>query len=249
MDVNTIAKTQPMGVANAYGVMKKQGIQGAGNDSSNSLEAKIGEAFEVSISSEGKEANEKNQAKGLGADPLAALQEGELEQAKGKGLDADTISAMQQDIQQKSLQFMIDMMTENNDRLQKWLDEGVGILRFENGVELDAAQFAMPEVATTPEEAEAAISEGGQWSVEAVSDRIFGMASALAGDDPEMLEKMRSAVEEGFKQAGIAFNNVYGTDKMPQITEDTHAEIMRRFDDRAKELTGATAAQMQGASE
>ena len=136
---------------------------------------------------------------------------------------------------------MIDLMSANNEKLQGYLDDGIGKLNF-NGVEIDTSRFAMPEVATNPEDAKAAISEGGEWSVSAVSDRIFGLASALAGNNPEMLEKMRGAVEEGFKQAGIAFKDAFGKSDMPQITKDTHAEIMNRFDQRAQELGGAATA-------
>lgn len=177
-----------------------------------------GAAYAVEISDAGKEASEAT---------------------KTKGLSADEITALQQDIEQKSIQMMIDILTANNEKLQGYLDEGVGILNL-GGVEIDAARFAMPEVATTPEDAAKALEEGGDWSVNAVADRVFGLASAIAGDDPEKLQQMRSAVEEGFKQAGLMFKDAYGQDDMPQITKDTQAEIMKRFDDRYNELTGAT---------
>jgi len=48
-------------------------------------------------------------------------------------------------------------------------------------------------------------------------------------------------VEEGFKQAGLAWKETLGTDKMPQITQDTHAEITKRFDDLYAKLTGKAA--------
>ena len=61
------------------------------------------------------------------------------------------------------------------------------------------------------------------------------------GNDPDKLAKMREAVEEGFNQAGIAWNNATGLDKMPDITQNTYDEIMSRFDKRAEELSGAAA--------
>ena len=131
-------------------------------------------------------------------------------------------------------------MTESNDKLQGWLDDGVGILNF-GGVQIDAARFALPEVATNPEDAAKAIAPGGEWSVDAVSTRVFDLASAIAGNDPERLSQMRAAVEEGFKQAGMTWNKVTGEDNMPEISKQTYNEIMSRFDKRAEELNGTSA--------
>lgn len=88
---------------------------------------------------------------------------------------------------------------------------------------------AYPKIETTPEGAQAAIAEGGAYSVNAVADRIMTMATALAGDDQSKLQKMRDAVEEGFSQAGLAFKNATNSD-LPQISKDTYTEIMSRFD-------------------
>lgn len=94
---------------------------------------------------------------------------------------------------------------------------------------------AYPPIATTPEDAEKAISKGGAYSVEAVSDRIMTMAKALAGDDKDKLQQMRDAVEKGFAQASLDFKRATTSD-LPQISKDTHTEIMKRFD----ELQGKT---------
>ena len=225
MDVNAISNAQSSMMMNAYqaGAAKKTANADAPADAK--AEDAAGKqdtaAYSVNISDAAKEAHK------------AANQ--------GKGISAEDVRALQADVEQKSLQFMIDLLSANNEKLQGYLDDGIGKLNF-NGVEIDTSRCAMPEVATNPEDAKAAISEGGDWSVSAVSDRIFGLASAIAGDNPEMLEKMRGAVEEGFKQAGIAFKDVFGKSDMPQITKDTYAEIMNRFDTRAQELGGAATA-------
>lgn len=220
MDVNTISTVQSNAMRSAYQAGSAKKAENAGNPANAGAPAEntSGNAYSVNISDAAKQAHEAT---------------------KAKGLSADDISALQQDVQQKSLQFMIDLLKANNEKLQGYLDEGIGKLNF-GGVEIDTSRFALPEVATTPEDAKAAISEGGEWSVSAVSDRVFGLATAIAGDNPEMLEKMRAAVEKGFEQAGVAFKDVFGQSEMPQITKDTHAEIMSRFDARAKELSGAT---------
>ncbi len=230
MDVSTVSVAQSNAVS-AYQAGAAKRTANAGNAGSvgngASLEEKIGDAYSVKISDAAKQAKQAEQADGKS-------------ESKTKGLSASDIEALQADVQEKSLQFMIDLLSANNDKLQGYLDEGIGKLRL-GGVEIDASRFAMPAVATTPEEAEAALAEGGDWSVGAVSDRIFGLASALAGDDPERLEQMRAAVEKGFEQAGVAFKDYFGVKDMPQITKDTHAEIMKRFDDRTNELAGAAA--------
>ncbi|MBV7274276.1 hypothetical protein JMF89_02985 [Clostridiaceae bacterium UIB06] len=94
---------------------------------------------------------------------------------------------------------------------------------------------AYPPLATTPEGAQQAISEGGAYSVNAVADRIMTLAKYIAGDDPNKLQQMRDAVEKGFSEAGLVFKNATSSG-LPQICEDTHTEIMRRFD----ELQGKT---------
>lgn len=88
---------------------------------------------------------------------------------------------------------------------------------------------AYPPIATTPEGAQAAIAEGGPYSVNAVADRIMTMATAIAGEDKDKLQKMRAAVEEGFSQAALVFKDATTSD-LPQICKDTYTEIMSRFD-------------------
>lgn len=156
-----------------------------------------------------------------------------------KGLTAEQIDILQQGID-NSYKMMISVLTENNAKLQGWLDEGIGKLAF-GDLQIDSSKFGLPAVGTTPEEAAAAVAEGGDYSVDAVADRIFEMAKAIAGGDPEKLKEMQDAVEEGFKQAGVAWKDTMGTDKMPQITQDTHDAITKRFDELYAELTGKAA--------
>ena len=156
-----------------------------------------------------------------------------------KGLSAEQIDILQQGID-NSYKMMISVLTENNAKLQGWLDEGIGKLAF-GDMQIDSSKFGLPAVGTTPEEAAEAVGEGGEYSVDAVAGRIFDMAKAIAGNDPEKLKAMQDAVEEGFKQAGLAWKETMGTDKMPQITQDTKDEINKRFDDFYAQLTGKAA--------
>lgn len=79
------------------------------------------------------------------------------------------------------------------------------------------------------EAAKESISEGGFYSVDSVATRIMDMAMALAGDDPNKITQMRDAVTKGFGQAAKTLH--LKEDDMPQITRDTLAEVMKRFDD------------------
>lgn len=178
-----------------------------------------GAAFDVKISDAARE---------KAADAKAAETEEPTKNDKTKGLTAEEVKALQDDID-NSYNILIKIMTEQNAQLQAWQKDGVGFLNFD-GRKVLTAQFALPDVATTPEEAAKAVADGGDWSVNAVADRIMSMATSIAGDDLKKLEAMRSAVQEGFKQAGIDFTQMTGKKEMPEITGKTYDEIMSRFD-------------------
>ncbi len=80
------------------------------------------------------------------------------------------------------------------------------------------------------QKAAAAIAEGGEYSVDAVATRILDMAKALSGGDSSKIAELRSAVEKGFKAAGVDFGS-----KLPGICQDTYTEVMKRFDDWEKD--------------
>ena len=233
MDVTTLAKTavavNDYAKAAAKGKTAAMKLPTVGADAA--AEKKPEGAYALDISAAGRQAAEKTGA----AKDMAPTDQPE----KTKGLTADQIQALQEQ-QDKSYQLMIQTMTEQNAKLQAWQDKGVGFLRFANGVQIEAWKFALPPVATTPEEAAKAVADGGDWSVDAVAERIFTMATAIAGDNPETLRQMQAAVEEGFWQAGIAFKKATGEKEMPPITGKTHDEITRRFEERYKKLGEAS---------
>lgn len=228
MDVGTIGAQSAF---NAYQAGSARKIAENLTTASNVAEEKDphGDAFSVDISDTAK------QAQAADADDA-----GKADEVKTKGLSSDQVEALMADIQEKSMNLMIDLMGANNNKLQDFLDKGVGKLNFA-GIEVDASRFALPEVATTPEEAEKALAKGGEWSVEKVADRIFGLAETLAGGDADKLEQMRSAVQKGFDQAGTSFKEHFGAKDTPQITKDTYDEIMSRFDKKAEELKATSA--------
>lgn len=79
--------------------------------------------------------------------------------------------------------------------------------------------------AQTKQKAQDDISEDGYWGVNQTSDRIVDFAQALAGDDSDALEKMKSAFEKGFNQAEKAWGG-----KLPDISQRTYDAVMKKFD-------------------
>ena len=85
--------------------------------------------------------------------------------------------------------------------------------------------------AATKAQAQEDISENGYWGVKQTSERILDFAKALAGDDPEKLEKMRATFEKGYAQAEKTWGG-----ELPEISKQTFDAVMKGFD----ELTGKT---------
>ncbi len=73
-----------------------------------------------------------------------------------------------------------------------------------------------------------AISDGGEYSVDAVATRIMDMAEALSGGDESKLALLRQAVKDGFADAMGQLG--LEEDEMPEITSKTYDEVMTRFD-------------------
>ncbi len=93
-------------------------------------------------------------------------------------------------------------------------------------------------ITVSPEEQQAAleaISPGGEWSPEAVSENILNMAKALSGGDVSKLELLKNAVIKGFEAAETTWGG-----KLPSITDETYDLIMKGFDEWAKEGTEET---------
>lgn len=196
--------------------------------------ATAGSAFEIDISDAARAAVTQSKQQELAVEDESTKQT--------KGLGAEAVRQLEDDLaaqEHTMLNIMIQALTESNNKLQGWFDEGTGILNF-GGVQIEASLFAMPKVATNPEDAAKAIAPGGEWSVDAVAGRIFDLASAIAGNDPEKLSAMRAAVEKGFQEAGLTWKDSTGQSSLPEISNQTYDEIMSRFDKRANELNGTS---------
>ncbi len=77
----------------------------------------------------------------------------------------------------------------------------------------------------TRAEAQEAISEDGDWGVEAVAQRLVDFAKAISGGDPSKIEMLRDAVSQGFGEAEKAWGG-----EMPEITAKTYERTNELFD-------------------
>lgn len=74
------------------------------------------------------------------------------------------------------------------------------------------------------------IAPGGPLSAEAVSDRIVDFAKAISGGDIEKLDKLKGAIEEGFRQAEAILG------ELPEISRETYNLIMEKLDTWVNEV-------------
>ncbi|MEG1476335.1 MAG: hypothetical protein RSC38_01250 [Oscillospiraceae bacterium] len=117
-------------------------------------------------------------------------------------------------------------MTEFNKMLEGML--GTQVAHF------NKATFANIKVSDADRaKAQAAISDGGEWSVNAVSERILDMAKSLSGGDASKFAELKNAVKKGFDAAEKAWG-----DKLPEISGKTYDKVMEGFDAWEKELGG-----------
>ncbi len=117
-------------------------------------------------------------------------------------------------------------------------------LKFEDVLKNNDPNFKIEVDAETQKKAQEEVSEDGYWGVKQTSGRILDFAKALAGDNPELIKKMKAAVESGFSAA----KKDWGKDEMPPITKQTYDAVMKGFDDWEKGVAGSTAAAATGAS-
>lgn len=76
------------------------------------------------------------------------------------------------------------------------------------------------------------IKDGGEYSVDVVATRIMDMAMALSNGDKSKISLLKDAVNKGFEAAGLEFNNGEG---LPEISNRTYDEVMKRFDEWEKD--------------
>lgn len=84
--------------------------------------------------------------------------------------------------------------------------------------------------AETKAAAQEAISEGGYYSVENTSQRIFDFVAAIAGDDVQLMQKLQSSVLDGYNEAQKAWGG-----ELPEISAKTLDATNKLFEDYYKQ--------------
>ena len=177
-----------------------------------------------------KAASVKTEEKKTAAEVAGAVYEksDEAKEAEATGKSARTYKPNQALIDQ--LKADADAQVQSlKDIVQKMMGQQAGTWGLANGQDDIWKFFASGKFENVDEAAVAKakedISEDGYWGVKQTSERILDFAKALTGGDPGMIEKMRSAFEKGFKEAGSA----WGKD-LPDISKDTYDAVMKGFD-------------------
>lgn len=155
--------------------------------------------------------------KSQSTDTIEISEEGKKQASKNKGLSVDELKAIHE-----------QQMASFNNMLSNMLNSQVGLNNVAKGTQIQITKDLFSKLNITPADsarAAQAISEDGEWGVNAVATRIMDMATALSGGDTSKLSVLRDAVEKGFAAAEKQWGG-----KLPSISGDTHNEINNRFD-------------------
>ena len=97
-------------------------------------------------------------------------------------------------------------------------DQGVHLQLSTGGSDIDFTTMSQ-------EEAQALVAEDGYFGVEQTSERIVNFALNAFGSDPEKLQQMKDAIDQGFLEAQEAFGGA-----LPEISQQTYNAIMEKLD-------------------
>jgi hypothetical protein len=78
----------------------------------------------------------------------------------------------------------------------------------------------------TRAEAQKQISDDGEYGAEKTSQRLLEMAKALSGNDKSKIDLLRTAIEDGFKEAESIWGN-----ELPEISKKTKELTMKKMDE------------------
>ena len=120
-------------------------------------------------------------------------------------------------------QDQVDRQNQLADLVRKMFTDQAGVGKLAELFSPENLKDVKPE---DIEQAKKDIEEDGYWGIKQTSQRLFDFASALAGDDPEMMKEMQKAMEKGFKEATGAWG-----DELPDICKDTLSAANKLFDD------------------
>ncbi len=122
----------------------------------------------------------------------------------------------------------LQALLDESDRKAQQIVDLIKPLVQQQGLELSKVASGEQKISASPEAikaAQAAVADGGEFSVQKTAERILSFAKAAIGDDPSKLEKVRNAVEQGFKEA----SDILGG-SLPDISKQTLDTIRSEFD-------------------
>ena len=122
----------------------------------------------------------------------------------------------------------LQALLEESDRKAQEIINLIKPLVEQQGLDIAKVASGQQKISASPESikaAQAAVAEGGEFSVQKTAERILSFAKAAIGDDPSKLEKIRNAVEQGFKEAGDILGG-----NLPDISKQTLDAIRTEFD-------------------
>jgi len=121
----------------------------------------------------------------------------------------------------------IQKLMEESERTYSQLKEMVRQLLERQGLtfkDLDNPDVVVKVDEEARLEAQAMISEGGPLSPEVVSARIVDFAKAISGGDKEKFEMLKSAIDEGFKEAARILGG-----ELPEVSHKTYELVMEKL--------------------
>ncbi|MFZ6745372.1 DUF5610 domain-containing protein [Undibacterium sp. JH2W] len=121
----------------------------------------------------------------------------------------------------------LQALLEESDRKAQEIVNLIKPLVEQQGLEISKVVSGQQKISASPEAikaAQAAVAEGGEFSVQKTAERILSFAKAAIGDDPAKLDKVSAAVEQGFKEA----SDILGG-SLPDISKQTLEAIRTEF--------------------
>ncbi|MFZ6718600.1 DUF5610 domain-containing protein [Undibacterium sp. Ji49W] len=121
----------------------------------------------------------------------------------------------------------LQALLEESDRKAQEIINLIKPLVQQQGLDLSKVVSGEQKISASPEAikaAQAAVADGGEFSVQKTAERILSFAKAAIGDDPAKLDKITAAVEQGFKEA----SDILGG-SLPDISKQTLEAIRTEF--------------------
>ncbi len=131
-----------------------------------------------------------------------------------------------------SRESILEQLKDSEEQRVKAFQDTIRSMLAQQGETINLTFRGMDLHVTEEQRAAAAksIEDGGEYSVDNVTDRIMSMAKALAGDDPTKIDMLKNAVIKGFEGAAGLLGRK-GLDDMPEITGKTYNSVMKQFDE------------------